>query len=80
MNEEEAAERPPVGPRSLRQKLWELRAPGEYASYVMAQPLMRRLYPAGERHAVLCLPAGMVGDGLTAKLRWGLRGHGYDAV
>jgi hypothetical protein len=71
--------RPAVGPFTLRQRLMELRFPVEYASFFVMAPILRRVYPRGEPHAILCLPGGLVGDGLTAILRWGLRGHGYDA-
>jgi pimeloyl-ACP methyl ester carboxylesterase len=71
--------RPPVGPFTLRQRLMELRFPAEYASFFALAPVLRRTYPLGEPHAILCLPGGLVGDGLTAILRWGLRRHGYDA-
>jgi len=71
--------RPPVGPFTLRQRLKELRCPVEYATYFAIAPLLRGVYPLGPPQAILCLPGGLVGDGLTAILRWGLRGHGYDA-
>jgi pimeloyl-ACP methyl ester carboxylesterase len=57
----------------------ELRCPAEYTSYFAVAPLLRKVYPVGPAHAVLCLPGGLVGDGLTAILRRGLNRHGYDA-
>jgi len=77
--EPEIPEREPVGPRSKWQRLLELRAPIEYSSYFALVPLLRLVYPCGEQHSIMCLPGGLAGDGLTAILRWGLRGHGYDA-
>src|SRR5208283_1702724 len=79
MNQAIVPGRSPVGPFTLRQRLMELRFPVEYASYFAMAPQLRRVYPLGPPHAILCLPGGLVGDGLTAILRWGLRGHGYDA-
>lgn len=71
------AERAPVRTISLRRRLLELRAPVEAAAYVVARPLLPRLHPPGEPHAVLVLPGGLGADGSTAILRWGIRGQGY---
>lgn len=57
----------------------ELRCPVEYVAFFALAPVLRGIYRRGPAHAILCLPGGLVGDGLTAILRWGLRSHGYDA-
>ena len=71
------AGRAPAQGLGLRRRLLELRAPLEAAAYVVARPLLPRLHPPGEPHAVLVLPGGLGADGSTAVLRWGIRGQGY---